>query len=183
MRTLWHHLILMFVTFLIAFMNEQCVPLKTSYQENAFYPYYFEKIQIELIEYHVTVKGTAATRSIPAHPIEQKVIDSLIYRAELLLRFYPADLVWTKSIPLVVETANNRRMIDLNSGQYPLSNSEPRRFTVFFKTPAKEPWVQLSLGVWKLLPQDSTRLIIDTNNIFKSRRIKLPDKLAAQISL
>lgn len=154
----------------IFLVSISCHPLKIKETNSSFYPYHFENIQVKLlkIKYRVNPHGPILQNSdLPTVP------DSLIYRAQVFLKFYPDSLVWNKPVLLVIDTQDESTNLWFNQEGMPLSNSGERTLVFTFKTKFNTPLVRFTLGI----PGDAEmNYVPDYQNIFRSRELNLPTR-------
>ncbi len=163
--------------FLLVFLTFQsCHPVKIKDSHSSFYPYHFENIQVKLvkIQYKIDPHGP-----ITRHSRERIIPDSLIYRARVVLKFYPDTLIWKKPVLLLVETGRKTQNFWFNKKQAPLSNSKKRIFGFTFKTKFNEPWARFTLAV---PAREEGEYVPDYQNIFRSHDLELPTEVKQQIN-
>ncbi len=159
----------------IFLLSLACHPLKIPKSNSSFYPYHFENIEVQLIkiQYRVNPRGPVTRNS------EREYIpDSLIYKARVVLKFYPDTLIWNKPVLMVIDTQDKSRNFWFNENRAPLGNTTKRIFTFTFKTGVKFPWARFTLGV---PASEEMSYIPDYHNIFRSWQLNLPNELYQRV--
>ena len=161
-----------FLLLTVALLLTVCHPVQIARQNTAFYPYYFERIRVEMIKVqYKTVPG------VTVEHFPRKVPDSLVYRADFVLKFYPDEIVWQKPVLLLVTTQGRQQEFWFNRQAKALSNAGERFFEFVFKTPLKAPRATFTLATPLKSENDSLIYEPDFENPFRSKHFELPQKI------
>jgi len=160
-----------FFLLFIFLISMACHPLKIPKSNSSFYPYHFENIEVQLVKIQYRFNPRAP---ITRNSDYEYIPDSLIYRARIVLKFYPDTLIWNKPVLMVIDTQNKSYNLWFNENEAQLGNTTKRIFTFTFKTGVKLPWARFTLGV---PATEEMSYIPDYQNIFRSRELNLPNEL------